>query len=152
MVPILNQSHNRKLACFSKHSGSINPTTKKASHKIWVEGPGSKTIGQVVRYSRWFIWTGIGRMNDMNTSYWLMQTGVLPVPAILRSAFKQEEGFETVDLSVCPETPPLVLREDLYDVQFITQEEFLEATDRRIQREYDEYFACIDDPWRDIDL
>lgn len=97
-------------------------------------------------------------MDNYNTRYnnvWGEQGGkvVLPIPAILRSAFKHEEDFETVDLSECPpSTPPLVIREDLYDVQYITQEEFLAATDRRIQREYDEYFALIDDPWKDIEV
>jgi len=71
-----------------------------------------------------------------------------PNLSILRSAFKQEEEiFETVDLSefrTPPSTPPLILREDLYDVQFITQEEFLFACDQRIQREFEEYRAnCV---------
>lgn len=99
-------------------------------------------------------------MNDHTVSVltkmemWARERGVaFPIPVILQSAFfKQEEDFETVDLSQQPpSTPPLVLREDLYDLQYITQEEFLAATDRRIQREYDEYFALIDDPWRDIE-
>lgn len=78
----------------------------------------------------------------------------LPTLRILQSAFKQEE--ELVDLTTIlseqpPSTPPLILREDLYDVQVISQEEFLAAADRRFQREFDEY--CLqtrNDPWENI--
>jgi hypothetical protein len=82
----------------------------------------------------------------------------LPTLSILRSAFKQEEDFETVDLSefqTPPSTPPLLLKEDLFsddDVQIISQEEFLAAVDRRFEREFSEYCnQAKDDPWMDIE-
>lgn len=52
----------------------------------------------------------------------------LPPPAILANAYQQvyEQEHIVIDLTPpTPSTPPLILREDLFDVQVISQEEFL---------------------------
>ena len=71
----------------------------------------------------------------------------IPTLKIFASAIKREEDFQVVELcnppsspSCPPSTPPLVIREEEHDVQFITLGEYLEATDRWVEKQYHSWF------------